>query len=306
MRPFRFAFQASATDPAEVIRSAQMAEGRGFQVVQMGDHLGSHPGILTSLAAIAGSTNRVRLCPLVLNNDLRHPVVLAQELATLDHLCGGRLEVGIGAGHAFTEYDAIGQRFDLPAVRKDRLAESVEILRLLLDGGSVTRDGVHYQLRGAATITPAQAHVPILVGVNGRSALAHAARHADIVAPTMFGRTLADGQHHEVRWEAARLDDTMAWIRDQAAERWAHLELHALVQSVVVTRDRRSSASEFASRTAMTVEDILSTPFLCIGTHEEMAEHLLACRERWGFSYYSVRDIDSFSPVLEHLGQVDD
>jgi 7-keto-8-aminopelargonate synthetase-like enzyme len=94
----------------------------------------------------------------------------------------------------------------------------------------------------------------------------------------------------------------VAWIRDQAAERWADLELHALVQSVTVTNDRRASATEIAARTRMTVEDILSTPFLCIGTHREIADHLVTCRERWGISYFSVRDIDGFSPVLEHLG----
>ena len=84
--------------------------------------------------AIADCTMNLRICPLVLNNDFHHPVHLAQELASLDHLSGGRLEVGIGAGHSFTEYVAIGQHFDPPAVRKARLAESVEILRRLLDG----------------------------------------------------------------------------------------------------------------------------------------------------------------------------
>ena len=229
VRPFRFGFQVTATDTAEVIRSACAAEDRGFDVVQMGDHLGAEPGVLTSLVALALSTLRVRIGTLVLNNDLRNPVVLAQELATLDRPSKGRLEVGIGAGHTFTEYQAIGERFDPPAVRKERLAESVEILRQLLDGESVDKQGRFYHLDGAVISKPSQNHVPILVGVNGKLPLAHAARHADIIAPTMLGRTLADGQRHEVRWEAARLDETVAWIRDQAGERWAHLELHALV-----------------------------------------------------------------------------
>jgi alkanesulfonate monooxygenase SsuD/methylene tetrahydromethanopterin reductase-like flavin-dependent oxidoreductase (luciferase family) len=129
----------------------------------------------------------------VLNNDLRHPVPLAQELATLDHVSRGRLEVGIGAGHSFTEYAAMGQAFDPPALRKERLGESVEILRALLDGQTVSRTGVHYQLDNVATPPPQQEHVPLLVGVNGRAALAHAVRHADIVAPTMLGHTREDG-----------------------------------------------------------------------------------------------------------------
>jgi probable F420-dependent oxidoreductase len=268
----------------------------------MGDHVGAEAAVLTSLAAVAVSTSRIRLCPLVLNNDLRHPVVLAQELATLDHLSDGRLEIGVGAGHAFTEYEAIGQRFDPPATRKARLAESVEILKRLFDGERVNYVGEHYQLHDALTLRPIQDHVPILVGVNGKKALAHAARNADIVAPTMLGRTLSDGQRHEVRWEADRLDDTIAWIRHAAAVRWPQLELHALVHSVVVTDDQHDAAERIAIRTGMAVDDILVTPFLCIGTHEQIADHLVSCRERWEISYYSVREIDAFAPVIERLG----
>lgn len=187
-------------------------------------------------------------------------------------------------------------------MRKERLAESVEIVRKFLDGERVRYDGRHYQVQGALTLKALQDHVPLLVGVNGKAALAHAARHADVVAPTMVGRTRADGQHYEVRWEAALLDDTIAWVRDQAAERWDDLELHALVQSVIITDDRIAAASKVAARTNMRVEDILATPFLCIGTHGQIAEHLAACRERWHISYYSVRDIEAFGPVIERLG----
>ena len=137
--------------------------------------------------------------------------------------------------------------------------------------------------------------------MNGRTALAHAVRHADIVAPTMLGRTREDGQHHDVRWEASRLDATIESMRIEAGARWDRIELHALVQAVVVTEDRAHATSEIAGRIGMDVSDALSTPFLCLGTHAEIAEHLLACRERWGFSYFSVRDLDAFAPVLALL-----
>jgi probable F420-dependent oxidoreductase len=305
MRPFRFGYQATSNVPSEIVRSAEEAESAGFDIFQVGDHVGAEPSALLSLAAAALTTERIRLGTLVLNNDFHHPVPLAQELATLDHLSGGRLEVGLGAGHSFTEYAAMGQAFDPPAVRKERLGEAVEILRALLDDGPVSFDGAHYRLDQATTLPPRQEHVPLLVGVNGRAALAHAVRHADIVAPTMLGRTKEDGQHHEVRWEAARLDDTVASMRTEAAGRWDAIELHALVQAVVVTEDRHGAASDIAGRTGMQVSDILSTPFLCLGTHAEMADHLLACRERWGFSYFSVRDIEAFAPVMARLHDVD-
>jgi probable F420-dependent oxidoreductase len=305
VRPFRFGFQATSSDPTETVRLARVAEEAGFDVFQVGDHVGAEPSALVSLAAAACATDRIRLGTLVLNNDFHHPVALAQEVATLDHLSGGRIELGLGAGHSFTEYAAMGMAFDAPAVRKQRLGESVEILRQLLDGQAVSHRGAHYSLDSAAVRAPRQHHLPLFVGVNGRTALAHAVRHADTVAPTMLGRTKEDGQHHDVRWEAARLDDTIAWMRTEAGERWDALELHALVQAVVVTRDRADAAAAIATRTGIEVADALSTPFLCIGSHDEMAEHLMACRERWGFSYFTVRDVAAFAPVVARLHRED-
>ncbi len=224
----------------------------------------------------------------------------------MDHLSGGRLEVGIGAGHSFTEYQAIGQAFDPPAVRKSRLAESTEILRRLLDGETVTHNGEHYQLDNVRTLRSMQEHLPLLVGVNGKSALAHAARHADIVGLTMLGRTLEDGQRHEVRWEAERLDATINHIREEAGSRWEDLELNVLVQAIVVTDDRQAVAREQVRRAlgGLSVEDALSTPFLAIGTHAEIADHLVECSNRWGISYFSVRDIAAFAPVIQRLRAV--
>jgi probable F420-dependent oxidoreductase len=306
VRPFRFGFQSTTIDPAEITRSAQDAETAGFDVFQVGDHIGTQLTPFVTLTAAAAATSTIRLGTLVLNNDLRHPVVLAQEVATLDHLSDGRVELGLGAGHSFTEYAALALSFDPPAVRKARLAEAVEILRALFDGDEVDYEGVHYRVAGARTLRPLQSHLPLLVGVNGRAALEHAAHHADIVAPTMLGRTLEDGQHHEVRWEAERLDATLEFVREAAGDRWPELGLHALVQAVIVTDDRQGAAEGLGARLSTCPDDVLSTPFLCVGTHEEMARHLLTCRERWGISYFTVRDIEGFAPVMEALRHLDD
>jgi probable F420-dependent oxidoreductase len=255
--------------------------------------------------AIADCTTTLRICPLVLNNDFHHPVHLAQELASLDHLSGGRLEVGIGAGHSFTEYEAIGHHFDRPTVRKARLAEAIDVLRQLLDGETVTYSGEHYSLDNVRTLRSRQDRVPLLVGVNGKRALAHAAQQADIIGLTMLGRTLEDGQRHEVRWENERLDATVNYIREQAGERWEQVELNVLVQAVVVTDDRRKAAEQVAARVpGLSVHDALSAPFLAIGTHDEIADHLEVCRNRWGISYFSVRDLDGFAPVIHRLRDI--
>jgi alkanesulfonate monooxygenase SsuD/methylene tetrahydromethanopterin reductase-like flavin-dependent oxidoreductase (luciferase family) len=182
------------------------------------------------------------------------------------------------------------------------MAEAVEILRRLLDGEEVTFAGRFYDLANVRTMPAEQRHVPILVGVNGRAALAHAARHADIIGLTLLGRTLGDGDHHEVRWQAARLDETVAHLRREAGPRWPELELNVLVQAVVVTDDRRQAARAVSARVAgLEVEDALATPFLAIGSHRQIADHLLMCRERWGISYFSVRDQAAFAPVIERL-----
>jgi probable F420-dependent oxidoreductase len=305
-RPFRFGFQIREASAAELRSLARAVEDAGFDVIHTWDHVVQGWSALAPLMAMADCTTRLRICPLVLNNDFHHPVHLARELASIDHLSEGRLEVGLGAGHAFPEYAAIGQPFDSSRIRKARLAEAVEILRGLLDGQEVTFNGDHYELHNMRTMRSLQPRVPFLVAVNGREALAHAARHADTIGLTMLGRTLPDGHRHEARWQAERLDRTVAYIRQHAAERGDYLELNALVQRVVVTSDRQSAAHEVAEGVeGLSVEDALSTPFLAIGTHDEIAEHLLQCRQRWGISYFSVREVDSFAPVIGRLRRID-
>jgi probable F420-dependent oxidoreductase len=300
MLPFRFGLQVRGESAAELRTIAQAAEAAGFDVVSTADHVSPNWPPLPPLLAMADCTTRLRFCPLVLNNDFWHPVHLAREIAAIDHFSGGRFELGIGAGHAFTEYAAIGQQFDPPAVRKARLAEAIEILRQLLAGEEVTFSGQHYRLEKVRTRRAMQERLPFLVAVSGRRALAHTAKHADIIGLFGLGRTLEDGQRHEVRWQTARLDATVAWIREQSAGR--EVGLNALVQRVVVTEDRRSAAEEIASQIeGLSVEDALETPYMALGTHDEIAAHLQRCRERWGISYYTVRDLEGFAPVIDRL-----
>jgi hypothetical protein len=138
--------------------------------------------------------------------------------------------------------------------------------------------------------------------VNGRAALAHAAQHADIIGLTMLGRTLEDGQIHQTRWGLDRLDQTVEHIRAASSDRGHGVELNALVQKVTITTDRAAAAAEAVARGwTPTLDDALGTPFLAFGTHEEIAQHLRRCRERWGISYFSVRDVEPFAPVISLL-----
>jgi len=303
VKPFRFGLQITHQLDADGLRAqARQAEAAGFDVIHTSDHLGEAWAPLAPLVTMADATEFIRVGPLVVNNDFHHPVHLAREIAAIDHLTGGRVELGIGAGHAFPEYAAIGVRFDPPAVRKARLAEAVVIMRRLLDGEEVTFAGEHYRLERVRTMRARQDRLPILVGVNGRSALAHAAKHADVIGLTMVGRTLEGGQRHAVRWEPDRLDRTIAHVRAEAGTRRNSIELHALVQAVVVTDDRQGVAQAIAAGAeGLEAADALVTPFLAIGTHEEITYHLLECRLRFGISYFSVRDAEAFAPVIERI-----
>jgi probable F420-dependent oxidoreductase len=119
----------------------------------------------------------------VLNNDFRHLVLVAREAATIDLLTEGRLQLGLGAGHMQSEYEQAGLDFDAGAIRVERLAEAVTLIKGLLKGEQVAFAGRHYRVTGH-TIYPLpvqQPHPPILIGGNGRSLLTLAAREADIV-----------------------------------------------------------------------------------------------------------------------------
>jgi alkanesulfonate monooxygenase SsuD/methylene tetrahydromethanopterin reductase-like flavin-dependent oxidoreductase (luciferase family) len=137
VHPFRFGFQAGEPHFDEIPSHARTIEDLGSDVMHTSDHVGNGPAPLAPLVATAQATTRLRVCPLVLNNNFHHPVHLTRGLATVDHLSGGRLEIGIGAGHSFNEYEAIGVPFDTPAIRKARMGEAIEILRSLLEGDEV-------------------------------------------------------------------------------------------------------------------------------------------------------------------------
>ena len=129
----------------------------------------------------AEATTRLRVGPLVLNNEFHHPALLARTAATLDRLTGGRLVLGLGTGYTQSEHDAIGMLLREPAARVTRFEESVIALRSLLDTGAVEMDGDHHHLAiSDLGVRPVQEHVPLLIGGHGRRVVAIAARHADI------------------------------------------------------------------------------------------------------------------------------
>jgi alkanesulfonate monooxygenase SsuD/methylene tetrahydromethanopterin reductase-like flavin-dependent oxidoreductase (luciferase family) len=146
-------------------------------------------------AALALSTTKVRCGSLVYSVGYRHPAVLANAIATIDHLSGGRADVGIGAGWSQMEYDAYGIPFPSTGTRMDQLEEGIQVLRGLLHDETTTFDGKWFQLRNARNEPrPVQAKLPIWVGGGGeKRTLRIAAQHADgwnvpFISPEEFAR----------------------------------------------------------------------------------------------------------------------
>ena len=147
MAAFRFALQAShAASPAAWRDLARKTEDLGYSTLYVPDHLDDQWAPMVALTVAAEATTTLRVGTLVLDNDFRHPVVLAKEAATLDVVTGGRFEFGLGAGWMTTDYEQSGIPMDPPSVRVARLAESLEIMRAMWRTGSATFSGEHYRV----------------------------------------------------------------------------------------------------------------------------------------------------------------
>ena len=308
-RPFRFGVNVwSARSASEWAEKALRIEELGYQVFTVPDHLTDFLAPFPALVSAAAASARLRIGTNVLNNDLRHPVLLAREAATVDFLSDGRLQLGLGAGSMRAEYEEAGLNFDRGALRVARLTEAVAIIKRLLGGETVTFTGNHYRVANH-TIAPLpvqRPHPPILIGGNGRQLLALAAREADIVGlgGITFGNRGAPPADLS-GWRVAAVDERIKLIREAAGEeRYAQLEIHALLQGVIVTNDRRRAAEELRVRwPQLTAEEILQAPYVLIGTLEEISAGLCARRQRWGISGYTVQEpyMEAFAPVVVEL-----
>jgi probable F420-dependent oxidoreductase len=307
MKPFRFGISVwHVASRAELADKAKKVEALGYDTLSFPDHLNERIAPMPALVIAAEATSRLRVGTNVLNNDLRHPVLVAREAAAVDLLTDGRLQLGLGAGSIRSEYHEAGLRFESGRVRVERLAEAVTVIKGLLSGEEVTFSGAHYQVVGhrIAPLPAQKPHPPILIGGNGPRLLALAAREADIVG--FSGITFRNGAVSPPdvsAWRASAVDERVRLVREAAGEdRFARLELNALVQRV--TEDRHAAAAELARRwPELSADDILQTPYLLVGTVEQIVEDLKARRQRWGISYYAVHEpyLDDLAPVVARL-----
>jgi probable F420-dependent oxidoreductase len=277
----------------------------GYATLYLPDHFSEQPGPIAALMAAADATTRLRIGSLVLDNDYRHPVVVAKEAATLDLLSDGRLDLGIGAGWMVSDYQQAGIPFDSAGTRIERLEEAVQILKKFFAGGAFSFEGKHYKIHGleGAPAPVQRPHPPLLLGGGGKRMLSLAAREADIVH---VNYNLSEGRINPKLVQtgmAERTGEKLGWIREAAGQRLEEIHLGFTVFFANVTDDRESLASALAPSMGFETRDVLEMPHFLIGTIEQIEEDLRARREKYGFSHVILpgETADELAPIVERL-----
>ena len=310
-RLFRFTTMIPVpADHRGVVESARRAEALGYDVLVIPDHLPQALAPLPTLVAVAGATSRIRIGTHVLNNDLRHPAVLAQDLATIDVLSGGRLEIGIGAGWNRPEYEQAGISYDPIGRRVSRMEESIKVLKGLFADAPFSFAGEFYQITEmSGSPKPVQRpHPPFMVGGGGRRVLSIGGREAQIVG--LAPRLAAPDRPDVLGCLAEGTLEKVGWIRAAAGGRADEVEISTYppLTPVTITGDRRAAAREVAGQLKalfgleLSEDDVLGSPHIFLGTVDELVEKCLELRERFGITNVNVRGaMEEFAPVMERL-----
>jgi probable F420-dependent oxidoreductase len=306
MAAFRFALQASsAASPSAWRDLARRTEDLGYSTLYVPDHLDDQWAPMVALTVAAEATTTLRVGTLVLDNDFRHPVVLAKEAATLDVVTGGRFELGMGAGWLTTDYARSGIPMESPSVRVARLAESLEIMRAMWRSGSATFTGEHYQVDGALG-SPAPVTAggpPLVIGGGGKRILTLAGQYADTVSvvPSLAAGYIGP----EVAAESVveKYTDRVRWARDAAGERAGDLEFQCWTAAVQVVPNASEVVESLAPLFDLTPDQLRAAPVALIGSVPEIADTLRKRREELGFSNIVVHEaeMDALAPVIAEL-----
>lgn len=317
MRDFRFSFNIFGITSREAFAAeCREAEEYGYDTVFAADHLGI-PAPFPLLVAAAEATRRLRVGTLVLNAAFWNAALLAREVATTDILTDGRLELGLGSGHMKWEFDQAGIGWQGPTARTAALERMIGELERYFSTELPNRPPGRSAPQPVQRVGFGGYGPPLLVGGTGDGVLRIAARHAQIVG--LAGAYQVKGQPPGTfrLGTAAEADERSAFAKGCAGDRAGDIEWHLLVQAVIVTDDRRAAAEQLAAEhrshfealgvaeesVVLTADAALETPFLLIGTPDEMVGQLRRGRERWGHSYITVHEpyMRTFAPVIERL-----
>jgi len=319
IRPFRFSVQAfEAASGRQWTDLARRAEDLGYSTLFTTDHYFGPGGIsdasghrpvdvapLTAMTAAAMVTTQLRVGCRVFCADYHNPVMLAKEVATLDMLSEGRVEVGLGAGWVAAEYEGLGIPMERPGLRIERLAETVEVLRAHWAGEPLDIKRTFVRASGfAGRPRPVQQpHPPIFIGGGAPRVLRLAGRLADIVSINFNN---AAGQLGTDSVASSTRDATLekiGWIREGAGDRFDDLELEIAAYFIAISDHPADAVAAMARRFGVTPEVLAEHPHALIGSVPEICDQLEQRRSELGVSYVNVaqRSMETFAPVVARL-----
>lgn len=308
-QPFRFGLQTHGPiDGMSWADTARFAEQQGYSTLMVPDHFHGQYGPMTALAAAAAVTTELKVGALVFGNDYRHPIILAKEMATLDHVAEGRVEFGIGAGWMRSDYEQTGMAYDRPGVRIDRMIESLTIIKRCWQEGSFDFAGEHYEIDGydGLPLPYTPGGPPVIIGGGGRRMLGVAAEHADIVAITANLRAGEVGEDAISDSMPDAYDAKLDRVREVLGGRIDEVEINSLAMNTTITDDRDGALAFFAGMFNAPAEHVAQTPALIVGSVGEIVETLQERRARWGFNYVVVQQnggqgLEQFNEVIAEL-----
>ncbi|HET8845391.1 MAG TPA: TIGR03621 family F420-dependent LLM class oxidoreductase, partial [Ktedonobacteraceae bacterium] len=232
-KAFRFGVVAAdVSSRAAWIKAAQQAEDSGYSTFLLPDRMSAGiPALFPALAIVTAVTTSLRVSSYVCCNEYRHPIVLAREVATLDLLSDGRFELGLGAGVGPMDFQQMGLPFPDAGTRVGHVEETLQLLKQFFSEDTVNFQGRYYTITNLSTAPRPvqQPHPPLLVAGSGERMLKIAAREADSIAIGMkIGK-------HGVDPSDAPLEQKIAWIKEEAGERFDSLELSQTIYDIQVT-----------------------------------------------------------------------
>lgn len=291
---FRFGLNAStAPNRKEWVEKAKKAEDLGYDILLAGEHTFIWQSPFPALQAAADVTSRLRIGTYVLGNDFRNPIMLAQEAATLDILSDGRFELGLGTGWLINDYQNTGIPFDSPGVRISRMQEAVQILKCAFSGESFSFQGKYYhvdnfQLPGWPVQRP---RPPLLIGGGGKRILSFAAREVDIIGINLL--STSDGWIDLATGTKQATANKIDWVRHAAAGRTdMELSIYFITTEIADSNEEKEKAAYKiradwgVPEEKLSLQDLLASPYVLIGSENELVEKMLRLREEFGFTYF--------------------
>ena len=317
-QPFRFAIQATnASGSREWREFARKVEQLGYSTLFLADHyLGPGPAQraartprqdlapIAAIAAAAAHTKTLRVGCRVFCIDYHVPAVLAKEVATLDLLSDGRLELGFGAGWSGVEYDAMGLHFDTPGRRIAKLKEVIALVKAHCAGAELACTGTYVNVHGyqGTPQTVQRPHPPIMIGGGGKRVLTFAGREADVVSINTVPFTVRNDDGLTPQEEAVR---RFEYVRAAAGTRIGDLDIESspFFVAVIDSAATEDAYQRMATKTGMAPEVLRDHPNVLVGPSDAIAETLEERRETLGANYITVQQwqAERFAPIVARL-----